>query len=54
MAYMKDAEFAGNAQRASNHYQLFVASVTGKAQVDLLTTPNSDQRLPSQPMAVSG
>ena len=54
MAYMKDAEFAGNAQRASNHYQLFVASVTGKAQVDLLTTPNSDQRLPSQPMAVAG
>ena len=54
MAYMKDAEFAGNAQRASNHYQLFVASVTGKAQVDLLTTPNSDQRIPNQPRAVAG
>ena len=28
-AYMKDAEFAGNAQRASSHYQLFVGSYTG-------------------------
>ena len=27
-AYMKDAEFAGNQQRASSHYQLFVGSVT--------------------------
>ena len=27
MAYMKDAEFAGNNQRASTHYQLFTASV---------------------------
>ena len=40
MAYMKDAEYAGNSQRAANHYQLFTASVTGKGQVDAMTTPN--------------
>jgi len=44
MAYMKDAEYAGNSQRAANHYQLFSASVTGKAQVDLITTPNAESR----------
>jgi hypothetical protein len=51
MAYMKDAEYAGNSQRASSHYQLFTASVTGKAQVDLVTTPNPEMR-PSAPMAM--
>jgi hypothetical protein len=44
MAYMKDAEYAGNAQRASNHYQLFSASVTGKGQIDALTNPNVERR----------
>jgi len=53
MAYMKDAEFAGNAQRASNHYQLFVATVTGKAQVDLATTPNMEARVQAPPMAMA-
>ena len=37
---MKDAEYAGNNQRAANHYQLFTASVTGKGQIDVITTPN--------------
>lgn len=40
MAYMKDAEYAGNSQRASSHYQLFTASVTGKGQLDAITSPN--------------
>jgi len=44
MAYMKDAEFAGNAQRASSHYQLFTASVTGKGQIDAITNPNMERR----------
>jgi hypothetical protein len=44
MAYMKDAEFAGNAQRASTHFQLFSASVTGKGTVDALTNPNMERR----------
>jgi len=51
MCYMKDAEYAGNAQRASSHFQLFTASVTGKAQVDLVTSPNPEMR-PSAPMAM--
>lgn len=51
-AYTKDAEYAGNNQRASTHYNLFINSVTGKGQIDVITSPNSDleQRvnLPSQ------
>ena len=46
MAYMKDAEYAGNSQRAANHYQLFTASVTGKGQVDAITTPNLEAAQP--------
>jgi len=42
MAYMKDAEFAGNAQRAGTHFQMFTASVTGKAQIDAISNPNAD------------
>lgn len=52
MAYMKDAEYAGNSQRAANHYQLFTASVTGKAQIDLITTPNAESR--SNPNLTAG
>ena len=44
MAYMKEAEFAANQQRASGHYQLFLTSVTGKGQIDIITSPNSDTR----------
>jgi len=53
MAYMKDAEYAGNAQRASSHYQLFTASVTGKGQLDAVSSPNTDQRQPLPPMGRS-
>lgn len=53
MAYMKDAEYAGNSQRAANHYQLFTASVTGKGQVDALTTPNLEAAQPT-PMTPMG
>lgn len=52
MAYMKDAEYAGNAQRASNHYQLFTASVTGKGQIDAITNPNIERRSAQQPQMV--
>jgi len=41
-AYMKDAEFAGNNQRASSHYQLFVGSVTQGGQVSIMVSPNLD------------
>lgn len=47
MAYMKDAEYAGNSQRAANHYQIFTSSVTGKGQVDAITTPNMDENRPA-------
>ena len=46
MAYMKDAEYAGNQQRASSHFQIFTASVTGKGQIDAVTNPNMERRAP--------
>lgn len=49
MAYMKDAEFAGNADRANNHFQLFTSSVAGKGQLDAITNPNIERR-PTQQM----
>lgn len=52
MAYMKDAEYAGNQQRAGSHYQLFTASVTGKAQIDVVTNPNTDKARPAPAMNV--
>lgn len=48
MAYMKDAEFAGNADRANNHFQLFTASVAGKGQLDAVTNPNIERRPTNQ------
>jgi hypothetical protein len=51
MAYMKDAEYAGNQQRASSHYGLFTSSVTGKAQIDSVTNPNPEMR-PAAPMGM--
>jgi len=39
-AFMKDAEFAGNQQRAASHYQIFTISVSGKAQIDALIKPD--------------
>ena len=47
MAYMKDAEYAGNAQRASSHFQIFTSSVTGKGQIDAITNPNIERRQPA-------
>ena len=44
MAFMKESEAAGNAQRASSHYNLFTAAITGKAQIDTITTPNMERR----------
>ena len=43
MAYMKDAEFAANQQRAATHFQLFMGTVTGKAQIDVMSNPNADR-----------
>lgn len=41
-AYLKDAEYAGNQQRASTHYQLFTASIGQGNQAQMLLDPNND------------
>ena len=41
-AYMKDAEYAGNSQRASSHYQLFTASIGQGNKAQMLLDPNND------------
>jgi len=41
-AYMKDAEYAGNSQRASSHYQLFTSSIGQGNQAQTLLDPNND------------
>ena len=40
--YLKDAEYAGNEQRAGNHYQLFVSSITGGGQAQFGLSHNQD------------
>lgn len=40
-AYSKDANFAGNAQRAAAHYQLFVGSVGATTNQDMANSPNA-------------
>jgi len=40
--YMKDAEFAGNSNRAQVHYQLFGNSVGTGQQAQTLVSPNND------------
>ena len=39
-AYQHDAESDNNEQKATNHYAMFVGAVTGKSQIDQITTPN--------------
>ena len=51
-AYMKDAEFAGNQQRASGHYNLFLTSVSGGGQVQQALSPNLDAATAAPPMMV--
>jgi len=41
-AYLKDAEYAANSQRASTHYQLFTASIGQGNQAQSLLSPNND------------
>ena len=48
--YLKDAEFAGNAQRANTHYQLFMASISGGGQAKNLFDPNFDKTNAPQPI----
>jgi hypothetical protein len=50
--YMKETETASQ-QRAATHYQLFLASVNGKTQIDDITSPNFTGSVPAGP-AVMG
>lgn len=40
-AYSKDAEFAANDSRAISHYQAFQNALGGRAQAELVTSPNT-------------
>lgn len=40
-AYSKDADFATNADRSTQHYQLFAASIAAKAQNESSVNPNA-------------
>lgn len=40
-AYLKDADFAGNAARAESHYQKFASAVGIKQQGDAVVSPNT-------------
>lgn len=44
-AYSKDADYTAHSARAGAHFQMFMTSVTGKAQVDTLTTPNNVRKM---------
>ena len=41
--YLKDAEYAGNQQRAGTHYQLFTGSLGAGGQAQFNLSPNQDQ-----------
>lgn len=44
-AYSKDADYTAHSARAGAHFQMFMTSVTGKAQIDGLTTPNNVRKM---------
>jgi len=52
--YLKDAEYAGNQQRAGTHYQLFAGSLGAGGQAQFNVSPNQDQMstaaAPPQPL----
>jgi len=50
-AYMKDAEFAGNQNRASAHYGLFISSIGGGGQATAILSPNMDTMPKLPPIA---
>lgn len=42
-AYLKDAEYAANQQRAGTHFQLFTASLSGGGQAQITVNPNTER-----------
>lgn len=53
-AYLKDAEYAGNQQRAGQHYQLFTTSLGQGSGAQALLSPNVDNAQPAPAMAPTG
>lgn len=41
-AYSKDTDYAGNAQRAANHYQAFNNALGVRSQIDTISSPNAN------------
>ena len=57
--YLKDAEYAGNQQRAGTHFQLFSSSLGAGGQAQFNLIPNQDTVTtaalpPAQPMSAAG
>ena len=57
--YLKDAEYAGNQQRAGTHFQLFSSSLGAGGQAQFNLSPNQDTVTtaalpPAQPMSAAG
>ena len=44
MSYLKESEVAANAQRAANHYRIFLSLIGAKDQRDSIDTPNVERR----------
>jgi len=42
-SYLKDSEYAGNAQRAGTHYQLFTATLGAGSSAEVFLDPNTDR-----------
>ena len=42
-AYSKDTDYAGNGQRAANHYQAFNNSLGVRSQIDFTSSPNANK-----------
>lgn len=53
-AYLKDSEYAGNAQRANTHYSLFTNSLSAGSNAQRLVDPNIDKIMQKAKTSVPG
>ena len=44
-SYVKDAENAGNSQRATGHYNLFLSAIGQKTQLDTVDSPSGNKQV---------
>lgn len=52
--YSKDAEYAGDPNRAASYYQLFLAGLGLKTKVDITVSPNNNMRAINPGLAADG